>query len=147
MEPRSPALQADSLWSEPPGNPLMQWLHNVKEGWGPKNRCFWTAVVEKTRESLGLQGNQPWIFTERTDAEAESLILWPTDAKFSSVTQSRPTLCHQMDCSTTGFPVHHQLSRACSNSCPLSRWCHPTISSSVIPFFCLQYFPASGSCL
>ena len=36
--------------------------------------------------------------------------------------------------------------RACSNSCPLSRWCHPTISSSVIPFSsCLQYFPASGS--
>ena len=36
--------------------------------------------------------------------------------------------------------------RACSNSCPLSRWCHPTISSSVIPFsFLLQSFPASGS--
>ena len=36
--------------------------------------------------------------------------------------------------------------RACSNSCPLSQWCHPTISSSVIPFsFCLQSFPASGS--
>ena len=35
---------------------------------------------------------------------------------------------------------------ACSNSCPLSRWCHPSISSSVIPFFsCLQSFPASGS--
>ena len=34
---------------------------------------------------------------------------------------------------------------ACSNSCPLSRWCHPTISSSVIPFSsCLQSFPASG---
>ena len=33
-----------------------------------------------------------------------------------------------------------------SNSCPFSRWCHPTISSSVIPFsFCLQSFPASGS--
>ena len=33
-----------------------------------------------------------------------------------------------------------------SNSCPLSRWCHPTISSSVVPFFsCLQSFPASGS--
>ena len=38
--------------------------------------------------------------------------------------------------------------RACSNSCPLSRWCHPTISSSVIPFSsCLQSFPASGSFL
>ena len=35
---------------------------------------------------------------------------------------------------------------ACSNSCPLSRWCHPTISSSVIPFSShLQSFPASGS--
>ena len=32
-----------------------------------------------------------------------------------------------------------------SNSCPLSLWCHPTISSSVIPFSCLQSFPASGS--
>ena len=38
--------------------------------------------------------------------------------------------------------------RACSNSCPLSQWCHPTISSSVIPFStCLQSFPASWSFL
>ena len=37
-------------------------------------------------------------------------------------------------------------SQAYSNSCPWSRWCHPTISSSVVPFFsCLQSFPASGS--
>ena len=36
--------------------------------------------------------------------------------------------------------------RACSNSCPLSQWCHPIISSSVAPFSsCLQSFPASGS--
>ena len=38
--------------------------------------------------------------------------------------------------------------RACSNSCPLSQWCHPTISSSVVPFSsCLQSFPISGSSL
>ena len=38
--------------------------------------------------------------------------------------------------------------RACSNSCPLSQWCNPTISSSVVPFSsCLQSFPASGSFL
>ena len=36
-------------------------------------------------------------------------------------------------------------SRACSNSCPLSPWCYPTISSSVIPFSCFQSFPALGS--
>ena len=34
---------------------------------------------------------------------------------------------------------------ACSNSCPLNRWCRPTISSSVVPFSCLQSFPASES--
>jgi len=40
----------------------------------------------------------------------------------------------------------YHLPRACSNSCPLSQWCHPTISSFVIPFSsCLQSFPASGS--
>ena len=50
-----------------------------------------------------------------------------------------------MDCSTRGFPVHHQLPGACSDSCPSSWWCHPTISSSVIPFSsCPQFFPASG---
>ena len=50
-----------------------------------------------------------------------------------------------MDCSTPGFPVHHQLP-GLTQTCPLSRWCHPTISSSVVPFsFCLQPFPALGS--
>ena len=54
--------------------------------------------------------------------------------------QSCPTLCDPMDCSTPGLPVHY------SNSCPLNRWCRPSISSSVIPFSsCLQSFPASGS--
>ena len=59
--------------------------------------------------------------------------------------QSCPTLCNPMDCSMPGLPVHHQLS-VYPNSCPLSRWCHPTISSSVVPFSsCPQSFPASGS--
>ena len=35
--------------------------------------------------------------------------------------------------------------RVCSDSCPLSRWCHPTISSAVAPFSCPHFFPASGS--
>ena len=66
--------------------------------------------------------------------------------QFSSVIQLWPTLCDPVDCSTPGFPVHHQTPGACSNSCPSSQWCHPTISSSVIPFSsCLQSFPASGS--
>ena len=66
---------------------------------------------------------------------------------YCSVTQSCLTLWDPMDCSTPGFPVLHSLSlRVCSDSCPLSWWCHPTIPSSVTPFFsCPQSFPASGS--
>ena len=46
----------------------------------------------------------------------------------------------------TRLPCSSPTPRACSNSCPLSRWCHPTISSSVVPFSsCLQSFPALGS--
>ena len=69
-----------------------------KEGWAPKNWCFWTMVLEKTLESpvgckeikpVNPKGNQPWIFTGRTDAEAEAAILWPPDAK-SQLTRKDP---------------------------------------------------------
>ena len=44
------------------------------------------------------------------------------------------------------LPCPSTTPKVCSNSCPSSRWCHPTISSSVVPFSsCLQSFPASGS--
>ena len=61
-----------------------------KEGWVLKNWCFWTVVLEKTRESpldskeiqpVNPKGNQLWIFIGRTDAEAEAPILWPPDSK------------------------------------------------------------------
>ena len=64
--------------------------------------------------------------------------------QFSIVTQSCPTLCDPVDWSTPGLPVHHQ--HVYPDSYPLSRWCHPTISSSIIPYCShLQYFPASRS--
>ena len=61
-----------------------------KESWALKNWCFWTVVLEKTLESpldckeispVNPKENQSWIFTGRTDAEAETPILWPPDAK------------------------------------------------------------------
>ena len=63
----------------------------------------------------------------------------------SSVTQLCPTLWpHGLQHNRP--PCPSPTPRVYSNSCPLSRWCHPTISSSVIPFSsCLQSFPASGS--
>ena len=73
-----------------------------------------------------------------------NLSRWQT--QFSWVAQSCLTLCSPMDCSTPGLPVHHHLLESNPNSCPLSRWRHPTISFSVLPFSSrLQSFPASGS--
>ena len=62
----------------------------LKESWAPKNWCFWTMVLEKTLESpldckkiqpVHPKGNQSWIFIGRTDAEAETPMLWPPDVK------------------------------------------------------------------
>ena len=66
------------------------WEVDYKESWAPKNWCFWTVVLEKTLEShldckeiqpVHPKRNHSWIFIGRTDAEAETLILWPPDAK------------------------------------------------------------------
>ena len=61
-----------------------------KESWAPKKWCFWTVVLEKTLEipldckeiwPVHPKGNPYWIFIGRTDAEAETSILWPPDVK------------------------------------------------------------------
>ena len=66
------------------------WELDYKEGWVLKNWCFWTVVLEKTLESpleckeiqpVHLKENQSWICIGRTDAEAETPILWPPDVK------------------------------------------------------------------
>ena len=66
------------------------WKLDYKESWAPKNWCFWAVVLEKTLESpldckeiqpVLPKGNQSWMFFGRTDAEAETPILWPPDEK------------------------------------------------------------------
>ena len=69
---------------------VWMWELDYKESWVPKNWCFWTVVLEKTLESpldckeiqpVNPNGNQSWILIGRTDAEAETPILWPPDAE------------------------------------------------------------------
>ena len=66
------------------------WELEYKESWALKNWCFWTVVLEKTLESpldckeiqpVHHKGDQSWVFIGRTDAEAETPILWPPNAK------------------------------------------------------------------
>ena len=66
------------------------WGLGHKESWALKNWCFWSVVLAKTLESpldskeiqpVHPKGNQSWVFIGRTDAEAETPILWPPDGK------------------------------------------------------------------
>ena len=66
------------------------WELDCEESWVPKNWCFWTVVLEKTLESpldckeiqsVHSKGDQSWVFFGRTDAKAETPVLWPSHAK------------------------------------------------------------------
>ena len=66
------------------------WDLDYKKCWAPKNWCFWTVVLEKTLESpldckeiqpVHPKGDQSWVFIGRTDAKAETPIIWPPDVK------------------------------------------------------------------
>ena len=69
---------------------VWMWELDYKESWAPKNWWFWTVVLEKTPESpldykesqpILSKGDQSWVLIGRTDAEAETPILWPPDVK------------------------------------------------------------------
>ena len=69
---------------------VQMWGLDQKEGWVPKNWCFWMVVLEKTLDSfldskeiqpVHSKGNQSWMLMGRTDAEAEAPILRPPDVK------------------------------------------------------------------
>ena len=104
------------------------------------------AESEEELKSLLIKGKEE---SERVDhsltfRKLRSWHLVPS-VQFSSVAQSCPTLCDPMNCNTPGLPIHHQLPEFIQTH-DVSRWCHPAISSSVIPFSsCRQSLPASGS--
>ena len=69
---------------------VWMWELDCEESWARNNWCFWTVVLEKTPESpldckeiqpVHPKEDQSWVFIGRTDAEAETPILWPPDTK------------------------------------------------------------------
>ena len=99
------------------------WELDYEESWAPKNVCFWTVVLEKTLESpldckkiqlVYPNRDQSWVFIGRTDAEAETPILWPPHAK-SWLTGKDPDAardCGQEEKETTEDEMagwHHRL--------------------------------------
>ena len=128
------AMGGGTVWlsNMKPELTLWQLFPKAKNFFVTKKRCLWVSWAE---ESAGQ-----FLSSLHSDSLNRS--------QFSSVQLlSRvPTFCSPMDGSTPGFPVHHHLPEPTQTPCPSSRWCHLTISTSVVTFFCyLQSFPASGS--
>ena len=134
---------------------VWMWELDYKESWALKYWCFWTVVLEKTLESpldckeiqpVHSKGDQSWMFTGRTDAEAETPILWPPDEKNFSCSVVSDSLQPHEPQHATRPPCPSPTPGVYPNPCPLNPWCHLTISSSVVPFSSRpQSIPASGS--
>ena len=171
IEPRSSTLQADALSSEPffraISKGLIQSIANLRrEGMKRQRRGNqetvmqpWVRIlVQRMHIIKSLNSKMSAFFTpekrppEATLKELEKVIkiAWgqirgAEVVQLSSLAQSCLTLQpHGLQHARP--PCPSPAPGAYSNSCPLSRWCHPTISSSVVPFSsCLQSFLASGS--
>ena len=95
---------------------------------GPRRQLRWMWTAEKHLS----EGVENWA------------LHWSTSVHFSLSVMSDSLRPHGLQ--HARFPCLSPPPGACSNSCLSSRWCHPTISSSVVPFSsCLQSFPAPGS--
>ena len=102
-------------------------------------RAWWVTV-------LGLQTiGHNWAANTHTHTHTHYFEQLAEYKKFSLVAQSCPALCDPRTAAPQAS-LSSPTPRVCSNSRPLSQWCHPTISSSAVPFSsCLQSFPASES--
>ena len=140
---------------------LRQRKQHMKKAWrGEMDICGAVRVINKGETDLGrvfaLIITFFWIFLKLLSFSQWSHILINTLTKDVCTCQSVSQFSHSF---MSHFLRPHGLQHArppcllptpgaCSNSCPLSRWCHPTISSSAVPFSShLQSFPASGSFL
>ena len=113
--------------------------------WPTQLLIVYTLVRWTVRKAMAL------VFSPERRAETSNHMMCQVQVtegtSLSSLLFSRSVISDwdPMDCSTPRLPCPSPTPRACSNSCPSSQWCHPTISSSVVPFSHLQSFPASGS--
>ena len=106
--------------------------------------CFWECMATLEWRGYGRQETTAKLSDElksrwRRISRIRCKFYWNYRVQFScSVVSNSATMDPRLPCPST-------TPGTCSNSCPLSRWCHPTISSSVVPFSCPQSFRASGS--
>ena len=126
-------------------------LQRVRHHWATEHSCIHTHTHTHPRMKnmdFGVRlGLNSWHDLANLKLwQLKSFYFFLLSLQFSSVTQSCPSLCDPMNRSTPRPPYPSPTPRAYPKSCPLSQWCHPTISSSVVPFSSFpQSFTVSGS--
>ena len=145
-----------SLWVWAPGHPREGM--SKADRWGAENRerCPSRSVLLEIGQQILLSAlsywfiNTSWVNCLKEQSQGIPL---PSSHYYPDTKHCRQsswklclTLWDPMDLQHTWIPCPLPSPGVCSNSCPLSQWCHPTISSSVSPFFsCPQSFPPSES--
>ena len=127
--------------------PQAVWLQNLGLYYWTQWLCklslkTWTYIYKHTTNRFHEHGQCIFFFLHLASSQFCKFLC------SCSVAQSCLTFCNRMDCSMQGFPVLHHHLELTQNSCPLSRWCHPTISFSFVHFSsCIQSVPRSGAFL
>ena len=132
------SVMSNSFNSSPPGSSVHGILQARTLEWAA---IFVSRGSSQPRDRIQISSTKRTLYHLSTQ-EAHLTFF----SQFSSVAQSCPTLCNPMNRQHARPPCPSPTPRVYPNACPLSQGCHPTISSSVIPFSsCLQSFPTSGS--
>ena len=139
----------DEYWSNPLNHFILKDIFNEKGVNMLHNFLEWPTIQVYPRlrffKDMGLLKLSGGKSLANRDGCPHSCHKQLLSHQFSSASQSCSTLCNPKDCGTTGLPVITN-SQSLLKLMPIEWWCHPTISSSVVPFSsCLQFFPASGS--
>ena len=146
IEPGTPAFQADSLLSEPPAKP--HWNRMCKKEYRNIqvfiSFCCIFCQLKFSRDNYMLSLICRILKIIQMDLQKRNRHKKQTTVQFSCSVVSNSLRPHELHHARPPCPT--PTPRVHPNPCPLSRWCHPTISSSVDPFSsCPQSFPASGS--